>query len=695
MLKKIQDKIYTKLVIDNPEVRNLYENYKLNFQEFHKKHRLISWMYMIVLNYFYKPENNIKITFNENNKNNNKHSKLTIKEEDLIFPESLYRKKGTPVQFTRNLKDYDIISFDIFDTLIFRPFEEPADLFNLVGLKCNIPGFRKYREEAEKKARIKSISNETTIFKIYDELEKIIYIDKEKVMQVELELEFELCFANPYMLEVFNILKYNKKKIIAISNMYLPKDILEKLLVKCGYEGFEDIYISCDYERSKGNKKLYHYVKESYVGNQTIIHIGDNYQVDVVNARSCGIDSRHYPNCSAIAKKYRPNFPFSISSSLYKGIVATQLHNGIKEEKTTPAYEYGFICGGIMIAGFIEYLDKFCERKDIDYIMFVARDGLIVKNIYEKHSSKKIDSAYVLWSRTMATFLNLKEGIKEIFDRMIYPLMHLNKDITIMEVLENTNCTFLEEKLINYNLSMNEVLSEANIENIKLMYKENEKQIIQLNEDNLNAAKKYFNKFIHDKNNIMIVDVGWTGKSIINLENFLKKQCDFKGNIYGVMAGAFDNEFTNDYLLSEKLNSYMFSKYKNKELLERFKMNQYNEVILIESLFSAPSPSALLVGKGNDEGYKFKFGTYLVENNQIIKEIHEGIKDFCDIYYTTIEEYREYINITEENALTPIQYFGQYREWLNKVFDNYYFSKATGIDKIEKVDKLIDILNRE
>ena len=60
-------------------------------------------------------------------------------------------------------------------------------------------------------------------------------------MQYEIETELDLCFANPYMKEIFLQAKNLGKTIIAVSDMYLSKDVIEKMLIKCGYEGFDNI----------------------------------------------------------------------------------------------------------------------------------------------------------------------------------------------------------------------------------------------------------------------------------------------------------------------------------------------------------------------------------------------------------------------------------------------------------------------
>ena len=48
---------------------------------------------------------------------------------------------------------YDVISFDVFDTLIFRPFSCPSDLFFFVGIRLGYRNFAQLRREAEGIAR--------------------------------------------------------------------------------------------------------------------------------------------------------------------------------------------------------------------------------------------------------------------------------------------------------------------------------------------------------------------------------------------------------------------------------------------------------------------------------------------------------------------------------------------------------------
>ena len=74
------------------------------------------------------------------------------KNEDIIKK----NKFKVPVEkLVDILAEYDTISFDIFDTMIFRAFDDPTDVFLHLETKYNVPNFRSLRKEAERMQGIK------------------------------------------------------------------------------------------------------------------------------------------------------------------------------------------------------------------------------------------------------------------------------------------------------------------------------------------------------------------------------------------------------------------------------------------------------------------------------------------------------------------------------------------------------------
>ena len=80
----------------------------------------------------------------------------------------------------KEIKNYDIVSFDIFDTLLKRNVKEPTDVFSYMEKKYQINGFREKRIEAEKAARKKKNGLEISLEDIYAEF-GADYSDKKNV----------------------------------------------------------------------------------------------------------------------------------------------------------------------------------------------------------------------------------------------------------------------------------------------------------------------------------------------------------------------------------------------------------------------------------------------------------------------------------------------------------------------------------
>lgn len=204
-----------------------------------------------------------------------------------------------------------IVSFDIFDTLVQRPFWEPTDLFYLLGIYANrvlhagdLLSFRDIRMSAERKAREigrlhRPSWEEITLDDIYDVLQDWLGMtddQRQAVENREIELELKYCHPRSYARELFLLCHALGKRIIITSDMYLPKKAVEKILARCGYEGYEELYLSSDVKLGKWSGNLYQYVcKDLNVSPENILHIGDTMPSDVDMAKKKGLQSFHFP----------------------------------------------------------------------------------------------------------------------------------------------------------------------------------------------------------------------------------------------------------------------------------------------------------------------------------------------------------------------------------------------------------------
>ena len=142
----------------------------------------------------------------------------------------------------KEIQSHDIISFDIFDTLLIRPYLRPKDLFLHIERSLNLEHFQESRIIAEETARKKIKRADITIDEIYDEINDSFKSVKEQ----ELQWEERVLQPNPLMLDIYNTAKNSGKKIVIASDMYLPTGFIEKVLKKNGFDKYYKLYVSND-----------------------------------------------------------------------------------------------------------------------------------------------------------------------------------------------------------------------------------------------------------------------------------------------------------------------------------------------------------------------------------------------------------------------------------------------------------------
>ena len=197
---------------------------------------------------------------------------------------------------------YEIISFDIFDTLIKRNVIDPVDIFKIVQERFNkkhinemITDFFEKRVGTEKNMRNRAEKEDITFDQIYDNMDGYSNEVKEELKKIEIETELDYCVRNNKMYDIYNFCKEKNKKIICISDMYLSSEILKKILSKNGYD-IEDVFVSSEYLLTKKTGNLFKKViEEKKIDRKKMIHIGDHKYGDFIEPLLVGIKSIKIP----------------------------------------------------------------------------------------------------------------------------------------------------------------------------------------------------------------------------------------------------------------------------------------------------------------------------------------------------------------------------------------------------------------
>lgn len=584
---------------------------------------------------------------------------------------------GSVEEYINSLKNYDVVSFDIFDTLILRPFSEPTDVFFFVGDALEYMNFKQIRMQMElevrKKCRVENGHSEVTLEDIWWQMEQETGIPAEKGMQTEMNMEFRFCYANPFMLEVFQGVKDLGKKIIITSDMYLSEEFLKKLLEKNGFTGISKFFVSSEYGKNKASGSLYRQIKETFNEKARIVHVGDNVHSDVRMAEKWGIKAVYYPNVNKNTLLYRPYDMSVVIGGAYRGIINNVLHNG--KHTYDIEYEYGFIYGGLFVLGYCGFIHDYCKQNGMDKILFLSRDGDIISQVYNRIYPDEC-TEYVYWSRSASTKLMAEYDKYDYFRRFIFHKVNKNK--IVREVLLSMELETLIHLLPN-ELPETAYLNEQNAVLLKEFLNEYWTEVLECYENQQTAAKSYYMEVLKDCRKVCAVDVGWAGSGAVSLDYLVRNKWKIPCEIYGLIAGTntihnYEKDASETFLKKGKLTAYLYSQSHNRDLLKKHDPNRgYN--VFWEMLLSSPTRQFLGFGMDENGRVKMKFGEYDANQEGILR-IQKGILDFVEEYHKHFKDFSYMFQISGRDAYAPMLVAASHEESYLKRIEKRFHLKT-------------------
>ena len=556
-----------------------------------------------------------------------------------------------------------VVSFDIFDTLVVRPFLKPLDLFKVLDkeYRKEVSGgveFSEMREIGEVIARDRQYKNnpdiqEITLEEIYDVINDVYYIDKKvlnKLMKFECELEVRFCERRNTAFKLYQLALECGKKVICTSDMYLSNDTINKILSKNGYSNISKVYLSSDIKKTKSTGALFDYVIDDLnVEPFEIIHIGDNKSSDYEIPKKKGINAIHFykatdiffdknlTNC--LGQIFNTSLPFwqdNHEGTQFLGIrcMLAVIANKYFDNPYRPfnkntdfnadPYLVGYYALGMYSYGIANWILKNTVNKN-DKISFMARDGYLIMEAYNRLSklySNAPKSEYMYVSR------------KALIPVMIQNELDFYRLSEIVDYRKHSPKSVL--KYLKGVLKIDDSVEKVCSDN-KIKFNAKFKSLIEFNAFIKLLIDNYFDKKSHQKlsmkykeyfGNILgekpaVFDVGYSGRPEFYLSRLCGKKIDtYFLNINGDRAlnysnmGKFEIKTYFDYKPTATGNAYelLISK------LAPSCIGYNTETPEIEPIF---------------EDYKFSYQVeYIVESMQ--KAALEFIDDMIDIFGTDL-----------------------------------------------------------
>ena len=536
--------------------------------------------------------------------------------------------------FEETLFKYDVITFDMFDTLIVRKVLRPEDVFEIIREKIDEQNIQfPYDYVAVRNQALNNMEDLCYSFdELYWKIQEITGISDEaivRIKEIELNVEKSLIAPRKVVIDICNKMIKSGKDIYVISDMYFPAYILHKFLFQAGLViDVKKIIVSSEKGCSKRQGRIWKYFSENILCGRNAIHVGDDIEGDIRMPARFGINTYYIMSvtqmlCNSSIKELY-NMVTNIKESLLVGAVVSQLfHNPFAlcasrgKVRFFSEQMWGYCIWGPVIFSFVQWLAEQSKIYKISRFVFFARDGYLIQKDYDyyctllKNNLPKSDYLYV--SRRIAYIAAITDE-KSFKEWLEFP--YIGKFGDFMESRFSVAIS-PDNEFFDFQIQM------PNDKNKILMWLQPYKENIK---DEIAKEREDYIRYLRGKqleDSFAIVDIGYNGNTQRKLGNILKK----------TIIGFY---FYNDLSAENECNKQnkLIPCFQSSTDLMAEKSFLFKYPLLLESMFTAPYGVIVKVDKCGHKvcSKKEKNQEYFTQRLFINEGIQKFIKDIMNLF---------------------------------------------------------------
>ncbi len=520
--------------------------------------------------------------------------------------------------------DVDVVSFDVFDTLVSRVVARPTDVFEIMARERPEtfgPAFPSKRVQAEATARRSVGTEEVTLDDIYDHcvLNGAVTIGRRaEAVEHEVETEIRLCVARPGLRILVDQALAAGCRVLAVSDMYLPVHAVRRILDRCGYTDVSDLRVSSQEGVTKHTGRMFERVSEGW-RRGSWLHVGDNRHADVDVPGRLGFRTLHIPAPSG-SKGWDDDA--GLVGGGFTRIAAMVAERRPKLDDVDRFWQHvACAMAAPFVVGLCHEVRRRAAEVGADAIYFLARDGLIVQKAYAAlFPGDARRSEYLHASRRVANFA----AIERLDDRAVTFLLGAKDDLTVRDLLHRIGLS--EEALVQRAVAASGL--PATYVNpprsaVEAAFREVEEEILNRaaveREDYLGYLRQ---TGLLDSSRVVVVDVGWhcsVQRSLSSLLTLAGAKVSLHGVYVGTKAAAH-RDGTLDAIGWLYQNDGPSDARRSVERCIEF----------VELLFASPEHGVVRMVRKGDEFTPVRFErTEEMHRMHVAARLHEGVVDAC------------------------------------------------------------------
>ena len=484
------------------------------------------------------------------------------------------------------------VSFDIFDTLVTRISGRPSSIFDCAANRALANGiagaeaFPALRTEAEARAIARVGADQMTLADIYESLvSELGRDDLAPLKELEIATEQDLCVPIPAMVKFLTRCIEAGKTVVLISDMYLPHDVVSGILKACGVKGYKKLFVSCEYGKTKRTGELFKCVLSDLgIVPGDLTHYGDDSKADYVAPRKLGCSACliKWGQATTSVNALTDRVKRRLAPNRYK---ADFLSQSAKLYSASELDRVGYSVLGPILVEFCSWISEVKAERDYESLVFVARDGYLMKRAYDI-LYPDCATSYLLASRRSVTVPMLwrHEGIAAFRETV-----GLGYEMSVEEILMRLGMN--RETATSYAESAGLTLQDRLLcdcleddERFVALYEKARHWIAKNSKEEYAAMSAYYSDVFGIAGRIALVDLGWRGSiqhSLTEAAELLGFNCDIEGLYFGVT-------YKSRWFDVQPMFGFLFSKGRDEEMAHEEEW--FNA--LVEAFFVAPHGSA-------------------------------------------------------------------------------------------------------
>ncbi len=305
----------------------------------------------------------------------------------------------------------DIVSFDLFDTLLIRRIHDPdmvklpvasfiADMAQEKGLHWTQEKVQNLRDSIEKRHRQetgeKFDDHEACYPDYMQEMLSEIFLDDvdeslfDRVADYEVAMENSMLVPRGEFIDWLKELRQQGKKILIVSDIYLPAIYLKRFVEHAGFlDLVDDVVSSADTFLAKASGKAFPLLQKKYgLDPDRWLHVGDNPISDGLRPLEFGLRALVLHDASEKRRKsiIRRLVNYSDGRPFWRGRALQQLMQPLEYENVEKdeLYIEGYNFLGPLIGAFVQRVAERSMELDAGKVFFLSREGWTFKKYWEK-----------------------------------------------------------------------------------------------------------------------------------------------------------------------------------------------------------------------------------------------------------------------------------------------------------------------